>query len=73
MNQNLLIVGAGIETIPAILEAQKMGIYVIVTDKNPNAPGIKYANDFLIACTYDVKVSVAKSKSITKIKEISMV
>lgn len=62
MNQNLLIVGAGIETIPAILEAQKMGIYVIVTDKNPNAPGIQYANDFLIACTYDVNASVAKSK-----------
>ncbi len=40
----ILILSAGIEAIPGILRAKKMGLKVIVCDKDLNAPGFKYAD-----------------------------
>ena len=57
----LLIIGAGIEQVPAIVLAKKMGLYVVVSDMNPSAPGFKYADDYFLASTYDVKATVKQA------------
>lgn len=51
--KRLLIIGAGTEQISLIKEAKKMGHYVIVTDYNPKAPGIPFADKFALASTTD--------------------
>ena len=47
--KKLLILGANVETIPLIETAKSMGVFVLVTDFNPDAPAKKYANK-----SYDV-------------------
>jgi biotin carboxylase len=44
LNKKLLVLGANVETIPLIETAKSLGVYVYVTDFNPNAPAKKYAN-----------------------------
>ncbi len=44
LNKRILVLGANIETIPLIETAKSLGVFVIVTDHNPNAPAKKYAN-----------------------------
>ncbi len=44
MGKTILIVGAGPGQVPAILEAKKLGLKVIVVDRNPNAPGMALAD-----------------------------
>ena len=41
MTKTIWIVGAGVEAIPGIKLAKKLGLNVIVSDGNPNAPGLK--------------------------------
>jgi biotin carboxylase len=53
-NKTILFIGAGIETIPGIVLAKKMGLHVIVSDSNPNAPGVRIADESLLASTYDI-------------------
>jgi len=43
-NKKILILGANPETIPLIETAKSLGVYVIVTDFNENAPAKKYAD-----------------------------
>lgn len=54
MKKVLLIIGAGVEQIPAIKTAKKMGLYVVASDGDPSAPGFKYSDDFILASTYGV-------------------
>ena len=42
--KTILILSAGIEAVPGILKAKKMGLKVVVCDKNIHAPGFKYAD-----------------------------
>lgn len=42
--KKILILGANTETIPLVKTAQKMGVFVIVTDNVPTSPAKKYAN-----------------------------
>lgn len=49
----LLIVGAGHEQVPAILKAKAMGYRVAVTDRNPDAPGMKLADHCASISTAD--------------------
>ena len=42
--KTILILSAGIEAVPGILKAKKMGLRVVVCDKNINAPGFKFAD-----------------------------
>ena len=44
VGKRLLVLGANVETIPLIETAKKLGVYVYVTDFNPNAPAKKYAD-----------------------------
>lgn len=59
MSKTLLIVSAGIEAIPGIQRAKQMGLRVIVSDGNPQAPGIAEADHFLLADTYDPQATIA--------------
>ena len=50
--KTLLIISGGIEAADAAMRARDMGLYVVVSDIDPNAPGFAYAHDRLIADVY---------------------
>jgi len=52
MSRTLLIISGGIEAVDAILRARDMGLHVVVSDMDANAPGFAYAHDSLIADVY---------------------
>lgn len=58
MKKTLFIVSGGAESIPGIQRAKKMGLHVVVSDINPNAPGFEIADDCVIADTYGVEETV---------------
>lgn len=53
MKGKILILGAGAMQLPVIQKASAMGFETVVVDYNPNAPGIKYADNFLEISTED--------------------
>jgi len=71
LGKTLLLIGAGTEQIPGIKLAKKMGLYVVVTDANRKAPGFKYADDFAVISTYDVKKTVEFAVDYNKKRKIS--
>ena len=50
--KTLLILNAGVEAIPGIIVAKKMGCRVVVCDKNIQAPGFKYADHKIVESIY---------------------
>lgn len=64
--KTLLIISGGIEAVVGIQLAKKMGLFIVVSDGSPYAPGFKYADDTIIASTYDVKETVQKAKQYHK-------
>lgn len=50
--KTLLIISGGIEAADAARKAREMGLHVVVSDIDPNAPGFAYAHDRLIADVY---------------------
>lgn len=58
MSKTLFIVGGGIETVPGVHLAKKMGLHVVVSDINPKAPCFTVADDYIIASTYDINATV---------------
>jgi biotin carboxylase len=59
MKKTLFIVSGGLEAVPGIQRAKDMGLHVVVSDLNPNAPGFKIADDCLLADTYSVEDTFA--------------
>ncbi len=53
MLKNLLILGAGIESIEGYLRLKKFRCKTIAVDKDPKAPGLKYADTFIQASIYN--------------------
>ena len=53
--KRLLIIGASILQLPAIKKAKELGHYVAVADFNPNAIGIRYADELYNASTIDIE------------------
>ena len=51
--KKLMIVGASVLQLPAILKAKEMGLCVAVVDYNPEAVGILYADEYFNASTMD--------------------
>jgi biotin carboxylase len=49
------MVGGGVQAVPGIRMAKEMGLFVAVSDRNPNAPGFAFADARLIADTYSVE------------------
>lgn len=52
MSKTLLIVSGGIEAADAAKRAKEMGHYVVVSDRDPNAPGFQFADSTLLADVY---------------------
>jgi len=53
VKRTLWIVSGGAEAVPGIQRARAMGLHVVVSDMNPSAPGLKEADDAVVANTYD--------------------
>jgi len=51
--RKILIIGASVLQLPAILKAKEMGFYVGVVDLNPQAVGVKHADTFFNVSTID--------------------
>ena len=51
--KRLMIIGASILQLPAIVKAKELGYYVAVADFNPNAIGIGYADEYYNVSTID--------------------
>lgn len=62
--KKILIIGAGILQIPAIIEAKKMGLKVVAFDYDKNAPGFKIADEAYVISTIDIENAVKKAKEI---------
>ena len=64
--KKIMILGAGILQLPAIVCAKEMGIKTVAVDMNPNAIGFKYADTCLTISTIDIEkvVSAAKAEQI---------
>ena len=60
--KSILIISGGIEAIPGIIKAKEMGLNVVVSDGNDDAPGFTYADDKIIASTYDYKDTFIKAQ-----------
>ncbi len=54
MSKRILIIGASILQLPAILRAKALGMYVGVADFNPKAVGIPYADEYFNVSTIDI-------------------
>ena len=57
----ILLVGGGIESVPGLTTAKRMGLDVVVSDANPACPAALLADGFLQASTYDVEETVARA------------
>ena len=68
--KNLLIIGGGIEQIPAYKLAKQRGLTIIGTDINVDAPALKLADHCLIASTRNPKGTLTKVKNFTKNQKI---
>lgn len=49
MNKRILIVGAGQNQVGVIRKAMEMGLHAVAMDGNPNAPGLKEADEGVVA------------------------
>lgn len=62
-SRTILIVSGGREAVPAIVEARRLGLRVLVSDGAPDAPGLRLADAGLIASTYDPEATVAAARA----------
>ena len=62
ISKTLLVVGGGIEATPGLQKAKNLGLYVVVSDANPEAPGFRCADDRIIASTYSIGETVAAAR-----------
>jgi len=70
VKRTILMIGAGIEQVPGIETAHRMGLRVVTADGNPQAPGFKHADDRLVASTYDIEKTMAFASEYNKKKRI---
>ena len=66
MNKTLLIISGGIEAVPGIKLAKKLGLNVVVSDSNPQAPGFEFADHKLLASTYNIEDTVSAATEFDK-------
>ncbi|MFQ5674447.1 MAG: ATP-grasp domain-containing protein [bacterium] len=60
--KTLWILSGGIEAVPGIQRAREMGLFVVVSDGDPGAPGLQLADHAVIASTYDVEANLAAAR-----------
>ena len=66
MTRTLFIISGGIEAVDAIKRARDMGLHVVVSDMDANAPGFAYAHDRLIADVYGAEETNATQANSAK-------
>ncbi|WP_176524031.1 ATP-grasp domain-containing protein [Priestia megaterium] len=71
--KKIMILGASILQLPAILKAKEMGVYVIGIDMDENAVGFQYCDDYYVISTTDIQgvTKVAKNHKIDGILTIA--
>jgi biotin carboxylase len=69
--KTLLVVGGGNDSILGIQIAKKMDLFVVVSDINEGAPGFEFADDRIIASTYDIDDTVNRVLEYNKTKKIN--
>jgi biotin carboxylase len=62
MTKTLLIISGGIEAADAAKRAKEMGLYVVVSDRDPEAPGFAFADSCLIADVYGPSETAAAAE-----------
>ena len=65
-----MFISGGREAVPAILEARRMGLAVVVSDGSPDAPGLRLADAALIASTYDPGATVEAARAVAARRRI---
>ncbi len=60
--RTIMIIGAGFLQVPVIETARRMGLTTVVTDYDPDAPGLKYADIAIIASTRDHEGTVRHAR-----------
>jgi biotin carboxylase len=60
--KSLLIIGAGYQQIEAYKVARSLGLFIVSTDQNINAPAFEYADVKLICSTRDPELTLSKVK-----------
>ena len=59
MSKTILIVSGGVEAADAAKRARDMGCYVVVSDRDPHAPGFSFADSVLLADVYSPEETAA--------------
>jgi biotin carboxylase len=62
MSKALLIVSGGVEAADAAKRAKEMGLYVVVSDRDPEAPGFAFADSCIIADVYGADETAAAAE-----------
>ena len=62
--RNLLILGAGPESVEGYLRAKKLNCKIIAVDKNPKAASLKYADQYINASIHNYAEILKKVKTI---------
>jgi biotin carboxylase len=62
--KKIMIIGAGILQVPAIVKAKDMGLKVISIDMDPYAPGFKFSDESILLSTIDVENVLKKALEI---------
>jgi biotin carboxylase len=71
MTKTILIISGGIEAADAALRAKDMGYTVVVSDRDPEAPGFAHADSCLIADVYGASETAAAAERYSrKIRKI---
>ncbi len=71
MSKTLLIVSGGIEAVDAARRAKEMGHTVVVSDRDPEAPGFAFADSCLIADVYGANETASAAERYSrKIRKI---
>ena len=64
--KTLWIVSGSSEAVPGIVRAKDLGLFVVVSDGNAMAPGFQFADDSIVASTYDIAGTVAAAQKYHK-------
>ena len=60
--KTLLVVCGGLEAVPGIERVKALGVRVVVSDRDENAPGFAVADDRILASTYDVEETADRAQ-----------
>src|SRR5580698_4151870 len=62
MSKTILIISGGVEAADAAKRAKEMGLYVVVSDRDPQAPGFQFADSCIIADVYGADETAAAAE-----------